>query len=86
MRADSDCVFWAHLFTPLLQTLHSLYHRSSPPPQILLTVTSRLDRAAKFEAAARETGWHIEEVAVNAAALTQASTSFLHTRIIRLKR
>ena len=78
----ADCVFWPRLFAPLLDTLRALVGASTPPPQVLLTVTSRLDRAARFEAAAAAAGWLLEELSV--ADEVVRTPSFAHTRLVRL--
>ena len=51
-----------------------------PPCLILLTVTSRLDRAARFEEAARAEGWSVAEVK------TAVALPSTHTRLLRLTR
>ena len=86
----ADCVYWTGLFKPLLQTLRSLCaaaqrHASAqetprPRPQVLITVTSRLDRAETFAAMAAEAGWVAEELLV-----PDTPPSFLHTKLLRLK-
>lgn len=51
-------------------------------PQVLLTVTSRLDRAAHFAATAEALGWTLECVHVNEAPASLVQ----HTSLLRLKR
>ena len=91
----ADCVYWTGLFKPLLRTLRSLcaaaaaaaaqgdasaVERPRPPPQVLITVTSRLDRAEQFAAMAAELGWLAEELHV-----PDMPSSFLHTKLLRLR-
>ena len=62
--------------------------RAAPAPSspvVLLTVTSRLDRAEKFEAFARAGGWAVEEVCLRDVASLQAMMASTHTRLLRLR-
>jgi hypothetical protein len=80
------------LFGPLLTMLDAIVESQSAlpdtgarhHPDVLLTVTSRLDRAAQFEAAADAAGWQMQDVAVTDPATH--TPSFEHTRLVRLSR
>lgn len=56
-------------------------------PEVLLTVTSRLDRAERFEAEAGSAGWAMEHVPIVAsgASAGASTTVSLHVRMLRLR-
>ena len=91
----ADCVFWVPLFAPLLRTLQRLVDAAptDATPEVLLTVTSRLDRAETFAAEACDAGWTLEEVPLasmeqpsSPGMTSSAAASFLHTKLLRLRR
>ena len=61
----------------------------SSRPEVLLTVTSRLDRAETFEAEARSAGWAIEHVPIvapgTASRAGASATVAMHVRMLRLR-
>ena len=90
----SDCVFWPSLFAPLLTTLRALVDATpagSEAPLVLLTVTSRLDRAERFSATAEACGWRLEEVPVlspmdgGTELLAACGPNFPRTKLVRLR-
>jgi predicted nicotinamide N-methyase len=57
----ADCVFWPHLFAPLLDTLAALIVPGHAP-RVLLCVADRFGRATEFETQASQSGWRIREL------------------------
>ncbi|KAK7241822.1 lysine N-methyltransferase [Aureococcus anophagefferens] len=52
----ADCVFWPHLFDPLLDTLGRL-RRRNPDATLLISCTHRLGRTAEFLRRVAARGW-----------------------------
>jgi hypothetical protein len=68
----ADCVFWPHLFGPLLSTVDAIHgnarRRGAPTPRTILAMTDRLGRAREFAVAAQTAGWTLQRLPPHASA------------------